>query len=251
MKWKLASGIVYALFAIAGFAVIATPLRTSLGALIRPHSYAPGLVWPWFWPLLAAALLAAVADVMRRLMAGGRPGLPRYILLLALVATAFASTRLVRPPARATVRDGLSLALAHVEQAADRAYGDHGTYPERPEELARELPVTVRSLGFFARGGRALSTRVTVVGGASEPVLTPTPDTRPGDVVVALDAARKRYWITAWTLDARRRLRPLTDDAGRAIMAAGASGLPRSRLDPLFPDYPRKLARPPSGAALP
>jgi hypothetical protein len=248
MRWKLAAGLVYATFGAVGVGFIAAPVSAAMEAWVQPFAYVPTLAAPGLWPVLAGALVVLVADVTRRLFAGGRPGLVRYALLLALVAAAFTARRLVQAPRRPLVRDGLSGAIARVERAADLHFGRHGRYPTDSALLAAELPAALRDLGFFRRGARPLTTRVRVLEGAVEPMLAPDAETLPGDVVFALDQTGRRYWLTAFTLDPRGRLRVLTDEAGRALLAAGADGLPRSRLDPLFPDYPRKVPMAPKPA---
>ena len=138
----------------------------------------------------------------------------------------------------------MQAALAHlvarVEAAADQAWADERRYPLDAAVLSRDIPPVLRDLGFRRRGARALLSRVTVVPQATGPVYVPPEELRPGDVVFAVDGGRAAYWITGFRLE-RGRLRPFTTD-GRVVVAAGRQGRPASRLDPLFPEYPRKSA---------
>lgn len=240
MGLKLASGLVYAALAAFAVALVAAPLGDALRALGRPFSYAPDLTWPWLWLSLAASVTLLVGDVARRLAGGGKVGMARYLVLLGLLATSLAARKTVAPPRRPTVEDGLAHAMARVELAADQAFATDHRYPGQAGRLKVELPALVQDLGFFERGAVALPTRVVVRPDALEPVLAPG-KARPGDVVFAVDGTFQRYWITAFTLDRRGRVAALTDGAGRVVVVAGAFGHPRSRLDPVFPEYPHKL----------
>ncbi len=241
MRLKLASGLVYAALAAFGFAALAAPLVGSLGALVRPYSYAPDLTLPWLWIGLAAALLLLITDVTRRLAAKAKVGMTRYALVVAVAVASLGARHLLAPPPRPTVRDGLSAALARVALAADRAFQRDHAYPTTPAGLERDLPAAVLDLGFRARGAAVLPTRVVIRPDALEPVLAPDRRLAPGEVVFAVDRSRRRYWLTAFTLDGRGQVAVLADETGRTAFAEGIDGKPRSRLDESFPVYPHKV----------
>jgi hypothetical protein len=241
MRLRLVNGLVYAGLAALAIAVIATPVVGSFRACVDRFSYAPDLALPWLWLGLLFAVLLLFADVARRLARGHRVGMHRYALLLGLVAASLAARRMVESPARPAVADGLAHAVARVEVAADQAFSRDHFYPFDPSALDGDLPDAVRDLGFRERGALPLRTRVRVRGDALEPLFVATADTRPGDVIFSVDRSRTRYWVTAFTLDRRGRTVPVSDGAGRLLMGAGADGQPRSRLDPAFPEYPRRL----------
>jgi hypothetical protein len=168
-------------------------------------------------------------------------GLARYVALLLAAALALAARRALPTPRRPPVADAQLHLLARLEAAADQAFGRSQQYPTDAAPLEASLPDELRRLGFFARGARPLESAVVVVGGVDGPVLRPPGEVRPGDLVFATDPARRRYWITAFVLDRRGRAAPAVDEAGRVRVAAGADGRASSRLDPLFPEYPRTL----------
>jgi hypothetical protein len=241
MGLRAVIGAVYVGLATLGLGLIGGPLGSAIQALGREHSYAPDLTLPWLWISLGAAVCAVVTDVVRRLASGARVGLPRYVTLVLAVAACLVARRALDAPRRATAADGLGYVMARVELAAGQAFSRDQRYPDQPAPLSPDLPATVAHLGFWRRPAVAAPTHVTVTQGALEPVLSPA-GRSPGEVVFAVDASRSRYWITSFTCDARGRVRPLTDAGGRVVVATGSGGRPRSRLDPGFPDYPRKLA---------
>lgn len=240
MGLRAVSGVVYAGIAALGLGVIGAPLSSALHSVVRAHTYAPDLVHPWLWILLGAAVCALVADIVRRLATATRVGMPRYVGLVLAVAACLVARRTLDAPRRTTAADGLGYVMARVELAAGDGFTRDRRYPDEPASLTPELPGTVARLGYWSRPAREVTTHVTVIKGALEPVLSGT-GRSPGEVVFAVDTSLSRYWITAFTLDAKGRVRALTDEGGRVVVATGAGGHPRSRLDPGFPDYPRKL----------
>ncbi len=240
MKLKLAAGLVYVAFALFAFVALAPKLIPSAAVILGRYSYAPNLSLPYLWLALALLLALGVADVVRRLARSRRVGLARYALLLVFSGASVGATRLLRAPRRPSVTDGLTAAVARTAFAADRAFARDHAYPADVQALRLRLPAAVRHLGFRSRGALPLPTRVAVVPDALEPVLVAPPGVGPGALVLAVDRARRRYWVTAFGLDPGGRVRVVVD-AGRLLLAEGIDGEPRSRLDETFPIYPHKM----------
>jgi len=248
---RVVNSLVYAALAVGAASALATPLAAAVGAIVRRWSYAPGLALPWLWPALALALAAAVGDAARRIVAGERLGLRRYASLLLLCAVCVAARRLVSAPPVPGVLDALEHLAVQAEGAAARAWDAGHRYPVDAEPLQAALAEDLRRMGFRSRGGFAVATRVHVHAGAVEPELRPPEGTAPGDLVYAVDAARRRCWITAFALDSRGRVIPALDEAGRAVVLSAADGRAASRTDPYFPEYPRKSATAPGAPRRP
>lgn len=240
MVLRLINWVLYAALATFGLASISPHVIAAARALVRPFSYAPNLVWPWLWLLLAAGVTGLLADATRRMLRGSRVGLRRYASLLVLVGLCLGARRMLEPPARPSVTDALEHLVARVELEQDAAYARDKRYVTDAAQLQTVLPARLAEMGYFRRGLRRLHSQVHVVSPSAEPVLRAPDDVRPGDLVVALDSRARRYWITPYRLDARGRVAPLLDPRGRVVVASAADGRATSRLDPLFPDYPRR-----------
>lgn len=252
VRLRVINALVYYAVAVGALALIAAPLRASFRTLVREWSYAPGLAWPWLWLSLAGGVLLLVLEITRRAVRGLPVGMWRYAALLLLTLGCLAARRSVPVPPRPALQDGMAQLLARVEAAADEAWARDRTYPEDPARLEGQWPHRLRDLGFRGRFGRAVHSRVVVVKDAYDPALRPPPGTRPGDVVFALDATRRRFWATAFVLDRHGRLTPASGAGGRALIAAAWEGRPASRRDPLFPEYPNRAGgKPPPGARRP
>lgn len=248
MRLRLLNALFYGTLAVVGAAALAPRLVPAARALVRRWTYAPELVLPGLWLALGGLLAVTLLLCARQLLAGRPVGLARYVALLLAVALALAARNGVTPPRRPVVGDALLHLLARVEATADRRHAGTARYPDEPAVLEAGLPDELRTLGYWRRGALPLESEVKVVVDADGPVLSPPPDLRPGDLVFAVDAARRRYWITAFVLDRRGRLALSVDASGRARFAAGADGRASSRLDPLFPEYPRPLPLTPKEA---
>jgi hypothetical protein len=235
--------LVYAAIASASIATLAPGLSAAGRALVRPYAYEPRLASPWVWLTLAALLLALLWDVARRLLAGSRVRLGRYAVVLAAAALAVAWRRWDQPPTLAMTDEALRHGAARAVHALQAAYKRDGRYPDRAELLVLELPPVARFTGLWRRGLRAVETHVAYRDGATEPQLVDD-GFGPGTVVVAVDASRQRFWVTAFGLSETGRVEPVPDGSGRVLTAAGAAGRPVSRGLEAFFEYPRKAALP-------
>lgn len=251
MRLRILNSLVYAFIAVVALAVIARPLRDAFVAITAPWSYAPGLVWPWLWPALAAGIALTVASIATRLASRHPVGIVRYGLLLALAAISGAARRGAPAPTLPSPGEAVSHLLARVEAAANEGYVRDGVYPVDASVLEATWPERLREMGYRGRGAVPLRSRVHVRTGALDPVFRPPPGTRPGDIVYAVDELRGRYWVTAFVLDRTGRLVAATGSGKKTLMGAGREGRPANRLDPLFPEYPNKapMAPPQAGPA--
>lgn len=240
MKLRVINSLVYLSAAVLGIAVIARPLELSIRALTQQWSHTPGLVWPWLWPALALGILLVVASAASRLASDVPAGMLRYGILLALTVLAIGARRGAPTPSHPAPEEAVAHLLARVEASANEAYAREGVYPAASEVLESTWPARLRNMGYRTRGAQPLRSRVLVRHDALEPALRPPPGVRPGDIVYAVDAPRRRYWITAFVLDENGRVVVSTGPGGKALLGSGREGRPASRLDPLFPEYPNK-----------
>lgn len=241
MVLRIVTLLVYAFVAAMAVAAIGPSTRLSWRALIQPYAYAPDLTLPWVWLALTLAVAVAIAATARRMLAGRRVGLRRYVAVLVVGAVALSVRRYVVVPSRPTVEDGVAHLVARVEVACDDAYAQKKEYPDDVPTLTARWPAELRELGFYRRGALPLTSRLLVVPNTWGPALRPPPGAHPGDVVLTLSQDRRSYWISAFSLDRLNRLVPLTDERGRAIVASATNGRAASRLDPLFPEYPSRI----------
>lgn len=244
MRLRFVNAFIYAGIAVLTASIIGYPLRMAWQAATRRYAYTPDLDAPWVWLALGVALAAVVASTAGRLLQGRRAGLIRYAALIGVLALAFASRRMANAPVRPTVEDALSHLVARVEIAADASFAREKLYPSNIDALTKQWPDELTDIGYFQRGAVLLRSRLSVVENTYGPVLAAPAHVRPGDVVFALSADRKRYWLTAFVLDRAGRIVPFADSAGRVIVASAFEGRPASRLDPLFPEYPNKMPVP-------
>lgn len=251
MKLRILNALVYLSIAVVALAVIARPLRDAMVAITATHSYAPGLVWPWLWPALAAGVTLTVGSIATRVTSKLPVGITRYLVLLALAALSGAARRGAPSPSLPSPGEAVSHLLARVEAAANEGYVRDGVYPVEAAVLEATWPERLRAMGYRSRGAVPLHSRVVVRTGALDPVFRPPPGTRPGDIVYAVDERRGRYWVTAFVLDRSGRLVAATGAGKRTLMGAGRDGRPASRLDPLFPEYPNKTPMAPQQQASP
>jgi hypothetical protein len=242
-RWRLAALLVYGALAAGGFAALAPGLTAALRVLARPFSYEPALSAPWGWLGLAAALLSLLWRLGQGVLAGERVGLRRYGMLLAVVACALVWRRQVAAPPLASPDDALRHAAARAVHALQAAYRRDGRYPASAESLDLQLPEAAVRTGLWRRLLRSIGTHVAFRTDATEPLLTDEGQ-GPGTVVVALDASRQRFWVTAFGLGRTGAVEPVSDGSGHVLTAAGASGRPVSRGLEAFFEYPRKTALP-------
>jgi len=246
---RVGSLTVYALLATGGMGALAPGVASAWRALVRPYAFEPTLSHPWVWLSLCAVLLGLVWTLGRRQREGRRAGLKLYAGQLAAVAATLLLRRLDTPPVRASSDEALRHAVARAVAALQERYGSDGRYPADASLPGFALPEVARFTGLYRRGLRPLETRVVVRTSGSEPLLVDDGQ-GPASVVVVLDDARQRFWVTAWGLDPAGRVAPLLDGGGRVLTAAGASGRPLSNVFQGFPDYPRKAPALPLGGAV-
>ncbi len=243
-RLRLLNALVYAGLALFAIASVAAPLLSAVRVITRPYSYAPNLTLPWFWVALAAFVCAAIFDGSRRIAAGQRAGLPRYVAILLAVGLALSAGRMLQPPRRPIVEEALAHLVARAELAASAAYSRDKHYPDSPAPLLDQWLPELRALGYYQRWARPLRSELIIAPNATGPVFIAPAGTQPGDVVLALSADRQHYWLTAFVLDKMGRVALLLDHGGRALVASASEGHVASRLDPLFPEYPNKLSPP-------
>lgn len=241
MRLRLVNALVYAALAVFASATLAPRFRDAFAALVLPYAHASTLRLPGLWLVLAFVLAGLVALAARRLLLGESPGRRLYVALLLGVATSVAATRLVPNARRPDPREALDHLLARTEGAADAAFAREGRYPADAGLLTADWPPLLRETGFRARPGVLLESRLHVVPGATGPVLRATDAVRPGDLVFALSADARRYWLSAFVLDPVGRVKVLSS-GGRTLVVAGADGKPSIHTDPLFPEYPHRKA---------
>ncbi|MFM2154047.1 MAG: hypothetical protein RL199_2482 [Pseudomonadota bacterium] len=247
LSWRVAALLVYGTLAAGAFAALAPGLASAGRALVQPHAYEPTLSAPWGWLFIGSVLLVLLWDLGCRLLAGARPGLRRYGTLLALVAAAGVWRRQVTAPVLAPMDDALRHAALRAANALQVAYRRDGRYPGTVEALGLELPEAARRTGLWRRGLQAVETHATFAPGANEPRFTDEGQ-GPGTVVVAVDASRQRFWVTAFVLDHSGEVTPVSDGSGHVLTLAGAVGRPVSRGPAAFFEYPRKMALPVPGS---
>lgn len=242
MKLRIINSVFYALVAVLGIAIIAGQLYASLVALSKPWSYAPRLVWPWLWPALAFGIAGCVAFGASRLSAGRKLGLAPYALLLGLTALSASARRAAPIPQRPHPDEAVVHLLARAEIAANEFYAQNAAYPLDVSQLTQSWPAHLQDMGYRQRGALRLKSRLWLHENAIDAAYRPLPQVRPGDLVYAVDSARRRYWLTAFVLDPSGRLVAATTTGKRMLLGSGRDGRPASRNDPLFPEYPNKKA---------
>ena len=227
----------YGLFAAMGAGLLARPALLALKGL---GVFAPVLPWDVPLGLLLLALLALFALFTLRLALraslGHKPRPFEHVLFLALLSAALVarfSSGEPSPPADPTAT--LLAALRTTADAAEAHYARAQAYLLDDQSLSAALG-TLPSPGFRYHG-QTLPLRARVLANSTGPLTSPEPGELPGTVLVAVNAARTRCWLTVLTLRNGQPspLGPLNKPI--VLQARGGTHSAPGR-DPLIPTYP-------------